>query len=207
MPKKIEEQVDEKAVLSKDVKVLSNNTGKALAAAQELKIEDATAMEAAKDLLTKINQAGDMLKAKKDSAVKPIKEGLKVITEMFAPLEAQYEEAKKTVSSKMIVYYNEQKRKDDEEKARLAARVEKGTMKMATAVRKMEALPVVAKKIGDATGSVTFKEQKNVVITDANLIPRQFLVPDMVAIRKAALAGMVISGVAVETVTNLANHR
>lgn len=195
--------------VNKELEVVRNNTSKALAAANELAVTNDEELAKATELLTSINRAGDMMKKLKDGIIKPMNEALKSVRAMFNPPEDEYEKAVMIVKQKMLSYHNAVEAKRRQEEARIAARVDKGTMKVETAARKIENMPAIQTKIatGNGLGSAVFKEEKKVVIVDENLIPRQYLVPDMVLIRRAALAGVEIPGVKIDVVKNIANTR
>lgn len=195
--------------VNKELEVVKSNTSKALAAANALAVTNDEELAKATDLLTSINRAGDMMKKLKDGIIKPMNEALKSVRAMFSPPEDEYEKAIMIVKQKMLIYHNAAEAKRRQEEARIAARVEKGTMKVETAARKIEDMPAIQTKIatGNGLGSAVFKEEKKVVIVDETLIPRQYLVPDMVLIRRAALAGVEIPGVKIEVVKNIANTR
>lgn len=195
--------------VNKELEIVKNNTSKALAAANALVILNDEDLHKAKDLLTNVNLAGDMIQKLKDGIIKPINEGLKGIRAMFSPPETEKEQTVMIIKQKMIFYHNAIEEKRRIEEARIAARVEKGTMKIETAARKIEDMPAIQTKIadGNSVGSVVFKEEKKVVVVDEALIPRQYLVPDMVLIRRAALAGVEIPGVKIDIVKNIANTR
>lgn len=193
----------------KELEVVKGNTSKALAAAKALSVENDEQLIEAKDLLTNINRAGDMMKRLKDGFIKPLNDLLKSYRAKFTAPETELDQAVMIVKTKILNYHNKLEAKRREEEARIAARVEKGTMKVETAARKIEAMPTIQTKVsaGNSLGSITFREEKKVVIVDENLIPRQYLVPDMVLIRRAALAGVEIPGVKIDVVKNIANTR
>lgn len=191
----------------KELKIVKQNTDKAMSAAQALTIEKDEDMTGATELLTKINLAGDMIKKRKEEITKPLNEALKSARDLFRPLEEAQQNAKNIVAEKMIAYRRAVEENRRKEEAKLAARVEKGTMKMETAQRKMEELPQEQKSVKTDAGAVSFKETPVPVIFDEAQIPRQYLVPDMVKINKAVRAGIEIPGIKVEMRTDLSNRR
>lgn len=191
----------------KEMQVVKSNTTKAANAADALVVASQEDMGKATELLSKINLAGDMIKARKEAITKPLNAALKSARDLFKPLEDAQSEAKRTVSQKMIAYQNEVEAKRRAEEAKIAARVEKGTLKVDTAVKKMGNLAPVENKVEAKSGSVTFKEVRVPKVVDETKVPREYLVLDMVKIRKDALAGVEIPGVVVEVEKQLANKR
>lgn len=194
-------------VEDKELQIVKQNTNKAMSAAQALTITTDEDLNGATELLTKINLAGDMIKKRKEEITKPLNEALKSARELFRPLEDAQQNAKQIVAQKMVDYKRAQDEARRKEQERLAARVEKGTMKPETAMRKMEELPDAPKSVKTEAGAVSFKEVPVAIITDETQIPRTYLVPDMVKINKAIRAGIEIPGIKVEMRTDIANRR
>lgn len=191
----------------KELQVVKANATKAANAAEALVVDSAEAMAKATELLSKINLAGDMIKQRKEAITKPLNAALKSARELFAPMEAAQQEAKATVSRKMIAYQTQIEAARRAEEAKIAARVEKGTMKLETGAKKMEALAPVENKVEAKSGTVTFKEVRVPKVVDEAKVPREYLVLDMVKIRRDALAGVEIPGVVIEIEKQLANSR
>ncbi len=166
---------------------LENHANELTIATQE---ENATAIE----LKAKLRDMGKTIKDRKEEITKPLNTALKSARDLFAPLEKQFENAESIIGRKLISY--KQKVEEDARKAaeKIADRVERGTMKMETAEKKIDNLPTTQKSIDTDHGRVQFRKIKKVRIINENLIPRQYLIPDMVTIRKDALAGVPIAG-------------
>ena len=151
----------------------------------------------AADLIARLKETGSKIKTTKESITKPLNEALKNARNLFAPIEEQFEKAESIVKTKLLAY----KRKVDDEareaEAKIAARVEKGTMKLETAERKTEAIERVETTTRGKIGEVQVRKVKKVRIVDAAALPREYLVPDEVLIRKDALGGKQIPGVEV----------
>lgn len=191
----------------KELQIVKSNTTKAANAANDLVIGNADDMTRATELLSKINLAGDMIKARKEAITKPLNAALASARDLFRPLETAQAEAKRIVSQKMISYQTKIEEERRAEEAKIAARVEKGTMKIETAAKKVEALAPVETKVEAKSGTVSFKEVRVPKVVNEALIPREYLEIDMVKIRRDALAGIVIPGVVVEIEKQLANKR
>lgn len=151
----------------------------------------------AADVVAKLKELGSSIKDTKEAITKPLNESLKNIRTLFKPIEDQFENAEMVVKSKILAY----KKKVDEEarakEAKIAEKLEQGKMKLETAEKKMDAIERVEQTTRGKVGEVQIRKVRKVRITDETKIPRQYLVPDMVAIRKDALAGVPIDGVEV----------
>jgi len=123
-----------------------------------------------------------------------LNEALRNARELFAPIEAQFASAEALVKGKLLDY----KRKVDEEarqeEAAIAKKVEQGRLKIETAEKKMEQVERVETTTRGKVGEVQIRKIKKVRIIKEALIPREYLVIDMVLLRKDVLAGKVVAG-------------
>lgn len=179
---------------TKEVEVYRSQLSDLEIKANELSIASPEENAIALEFKAKIDKTGKEIKARKEAITKPINASLRMIRELFAPLEDMFNNADTIVGGKLLAY----KRKIDEEtrkkEEQIAARFEKGTIKQETAERKMSELPKTQKTIDTGAGRVQFRKLKRVRITDLNLIPKQYWIIDEVKLRKDALAGIKIDG-------------
>jgi hypothetical protein len=163
--------------------------------ANNIQIHDADQYAAAADILARVKVLGSAIKSKKETITKPLNEALKNIRDLFRPIEEQFIKAEDALKTKVLGY----KRKVDAEakakEEKLADRVDRGTMKYETAERKMGEIERVETTTRGSYGQVQVKKIKKVRIVDETKIPRFYLIPDMVRIRKEVLAGITIDGV------------
>jgi hypothetical protein len=127
----------------------------------------------------------------------PLNEQTKRINALFKPSLDLLAGAETEIRHKLIAYQAEVAKKADAAKAKVMEKVEAGTMKIETAVKKIESVKEPEKTVRTEEGTITYKEVKKVIIEDASKLPREYLVPDEVKIRKVALAGVEIPGVKV----------
>lgn len=149
------------------------------------------------DYLGTIKNISKTLKAEKEKITNPANETLKAARAFFAPFEKRYTDAETILKSKLLDY---KKRKDAEaakKETQFADRVERGTMKMETAERKIGEIKRVENTTRGNVGEVQVRKIKKVRITDEAALPREYLKPDEVAIRRDALSGKQIPGVEV----------
>ena len=184
----------ENAKLSQELAPIKVQASKAEAAATALQIKTTDDLTVATELLGKIKTVGKMITAKKESITKPLNEALKNARGFFAPLEKQWWDAEKIVKDKMIDWQNAELVKAAKETAKVEAKVEAGKMTFEKAAEKIEKV-TPQKNVTTAAGAAQFRTVKEVVIDNETLVPREYLVLDMVKIRKVALAGVAIPGV------------
>lgn len=121
----------------------------------------------------------DAITARKEVISKPAYATYKGIIALFKPLEEAGEAALKTIKGKMLAYTKEQDRKADEAKQKLAERVERGTMKPETAVRKIEEMPTQQQTVKTEAGKATTKKVTKYRLVDVYALPKEFLKPEL----------------------------
>ena len=165
--------------------------------ANEITITTAEENASATELKAKLNETKKQIKDRKEEITKPLNAALKSARDLFAPIEESFEKAERILAGKLIAYKQKVEAETRAAEAKIAARVEKGTMKLETAERKLDALPTVQKTTQTDHGRVQFRKIKKVRITNPDLVPDQYWVLNEVLIRKDALAGTPIAGVEV----------
>lgn len=167
-------------------------------AVQEMTIKTTDDYEIAVTLGGQIKTAQKFVTGKKEAITKPMNDALKNVRDMFRPFENVLDTAESMLKSKMLDF----KREEDRKKAQIEARVEKGTMKTETAVAKVQEM--TQKTVRTETGAkATETFRIEYVITDATQIPREFLVPDMQAIKQAFKEGKAVAGVEAKKVPTM----
>lgn len=177
----------ELTVLKNQISKLENQANAVIIATPE---ENALAI----DLKAKLKEIGQTIKTRKEEITKPLNIALKSARELFASVEEQYEMAENIVGRKLLAYKQKVEADARAMEAKIAARVEKGTMKLETAERKIDALPTVQKTVQTDHGRVQFRKIKKVRIIDLKLIPDQYWIIDEVKLRKDVLTGIVVPG-------------
>jgi len=148
-------------------------------AADDLVVTSKEDLEKGAELLNAVIKVEKVITERKNAITKPLMASLASIRDLFKPLEAGPAEAKKTIKAKMLDYTIAEEERVDKEKARVEARVEKGTMRTDTAIKKLE-------DIGDAP-KTNLRKVTKVRIVDESLLPREYLIPNLTAITEAVL--------------------
>lgn len=192
-------------IQTKEIAVVKTQVSKAISAAESIEIKTDEQMLEAGEIKKKIKIVGKMVKEKKEAITKPLNDALKQVRELFKPLEEGYEQADDMIASKMIAYQRiiEEKQRKIEEEARkkleeAQKQLEQGklTEKQAERVenkieKKLEEAPQVIKK----SENFQTREIKKFRIINETEVPREYLMIDEVKVRKAMMAGIVVSGV------------
>ena len=155
-------------------------------AVEKLEIQNEATLKTASGYGQQIAVRKKEFKVKYDSYVSGAKEYIKQVDAIYKPVEKELLECDRIVRDKISEYQTEQVRLARLEEQRLAARVEKGTMKLETAIRKVEQIEKPENKVdlGEAH-AMHFREDRIPRIVNEADIPREYLVPDMSKIKVA----------------------
>lgn len=180
--------------VKRQVTTISNQAG-------DLYIDSQPSLAEATDILSKIKTASKDVKTRKEEITKPLNDALKSARDLFRPLEDDLATAERTIKTKMLDYSNDIEAKRAAEAAKLEKRVEKGTMRVDTAMRKMDDLETVGSQVKGENGEVQFRMVRNIKITDPTKIPLKYLSNEKViaaisaAVRTDVLNGTKVDGV------------
>ena len=158
-------------------------------AAAFLEVSSPDTAEVASGVLHDIKEATRVLTEKKTDITRPMMASLAQVKALFSPLELALKDADRIVRAKVLAYHVAEQEKVEAKKAKIVARVEKGTMREDTAVAKLGAVGDVAKVSGTRV-----QTRRQLEIWDETMIPREYLVPDREKITKALFAGIVVEG-------------
>lgn len=157
------------------------------AEANKLVVASDEDMKKASDLLVQVVQVEKAIQERKEKITRPLMAGLSEARELFKPMETGHAEAKKTIKAKMLEYTIAEEERIEKEKNKVIARAEKGTMREDTAIKKLEDIGEAPKAYAGESSRTSLQTVRKVRITDEALIPREYLVPDMVKIKDAVL--------------------
>lgn len=160
--------------------------------------DDKTLAEVA-NKIKMVKDLGKAIRQEMEKYTKPAQEIINNARVKFLPYEKECDEAEKQLKAKATFYMVEVEKERLKKEESIAKRVDEGKLKEETGLRKMEEIGEEKKTIATTSGAkLTLKTVKEVVIIDEAKIPREYLVLDMVKIRKVALAGVEIPGVEVK---------
>ena len=184
---------------NKELAIIQKNVSSASGAAQALIIKDQKGLEKAIDVLSKIKSIGKQIKERMEAPVKRAYQAYKDIKaeqeKTFGAMLSSYEEAEQIAKGKILDYQQEVDRAAREAEEKLAARVERGTMRPETASKKMEDIERVDTTVQSKGGAVQFRTVQRFEIIDKAKLPMEYLTPDLPAIRGALFQGIKLEGV------------
>ena len=179
----------------KRVTLIEKKVSPSVQEAQSIKIVDEKSLEAATELLSKVNKNLDHITEEKEKITKPLNEALKVERNRWKPMETVLESAKTILRQGIIKYQTQAKKKADDDAAKIAERAGKGTILPQTALRKMGEIQAPVKSVSTTSGSLKFRTDKKFEVMDLSLLPLDYHLADEVAIRKAMKEGIELPGV------------
>lgn len=182
---------------------------------QAIKIVDTPSLTKATEYLSKANKFLTALEADRKAITAPIKASIKAIEAKYKPTEDQLNAIIADIRQQMSQYQTAQTKLQQIAEQKIADRLEKGTLTLPTALKKMEAIPVPVNKTTTDSGSVSFKESKVLKITDENAIKAYITKTQdwsFTAINETTLlakmkAGLVVPGAEVEIIMVPINRR
>lgn len=177
-----------------ELKTIEQTINPVVTAATSLVIATGDDMVRATELLSTVNKNLDRVAAEEDKVLKPLKEAVKAEQARWKPYKTALEAARDAVRKAMSIYQTAEMKRKAEAEAKLAARVEKGTMKLETAARKSSELATPEQSVSTDVGMVKFRTVQKLEILDANWIPRQYLTVDEAAVKAALKAGIKVPG-------------
>lgn len=151
------------------------------------KIKTKADLIAVKNVLDEVKKAQKQCDEGKASEVGPIEQGLKAVKERWKTWETQLDAAERALKIMILDYNTLQTSKA----AKLQQDFNTGKIK------KFETLESKLEDTQVSGGGVSLRSKKVYTVTDVNKVPRQYMVPDMVAIKKAIAEGKVVPGVEV----------
>ena len=158
--------------------------------ALSIKITSRPTLELAKQSLANVKGYIKLVKEKREKLTKPMNDALREARDLYRPVENRLAFTKKLIDQKILDYLAVLEKQEEEKKIEIEQKVESGEMKVETAGNKLE-------KIAEKKGAIRKRVNRDIEIVDKTKIPLDYLEPNMVAIRKDALAGKVIPGVKV----------
>lgn len=195
--------------MTKDITVFEKEIDPIASEAEVLTIVTQEDMAGAVTLLSNLNRSLDKITEEKEKVTKPLNEALKAERGRWKPFETKLESAISTIRSKMSSYQTESARLAKIEEEKIAARIApgKGNLSMETATKKIDEIERADKSVATDAGLVKFRTDKKLKITDALIIPREYLVVDEKAVFEALKKGTTIPGAEIEEVQTPVNIR
>jgi len=183
---------------------LTKEASKLETQANEIAVKDEKTLAYASDRIKAAKDLAKRVKAEKERFTAPAKEIISAAKAKYDPILAALEAVERTLKNASEAFLLARMKKQREEEAKIAARVEKGTLKTATAMKKLDELGDDANAIRTEHSGLRVTMRKDIEVVALEqvgidalgfLAEQGYLVWDMVKVRKDALAGIEIPGV------------
>ncbi len=174
--------------------------------ADTLVVTDNNSLIQASTILGKLKTLLKTVKGEEDSLTANHLAEITKIRAVYKPKRDKINAVITSISNKVNTYQTEEAIKLAEIEAKLAKRVEKGTLKMETAVRKMEEVVKPVEEFKTTEGSVKFRTVDKLDITDSLAIPREYLTIDEAKVFADLKAGKTIAGARIIQVKSISNY-
>lgn len=175
-------------------------------AVSAITITDDATMQSAAEVRAKIGATLKQAIAEKEKLTAPLNATLKEIRARYKPLEVACEQGMERIDASIKAYRLRIAEEARIKEERIAKRVEKGTMRVDTAITKMGQIEKTEKTVGTDNGALQFRTVKVLVIDDEQSIPREFLVVDRKAVETALRAGRVVPGAHLQEEEQIAQY-
>jgi len=140
------------------------------------------------DKIKGVKTLAKFVKQQKEKYTEPAKAIIAEARTMYDPMIKECQNAEIVLKGRANSYMSEKERLRIEKEKKIADRVERGTLKVETAMKKVEALPEISKTVKTDTGSKLQQAKRRVAkIVDPTLIPKEYWVVDEVRVRRDAL--------------------
>ncbi len=177
---------------------------KAMVEGTEIKTDED--LEKVADTIKEVKTLGKIVKAEKERFTKPAMEIVNNAREKYLPFEQECKDAENALKDKADVFMEARDKKIEEEEARIAAKVEKGSIKEETGLKQMENVEQQKPTIKTESGAQLQRKMVDVaVIVDESKIPHEYYDLNEVRVRRAALAGAIIPGVEIQKKSSIAS--
>ena len=187
----MDKQTQELAPIKQQVTKASINAG-ALSIRKEEDLKQST------DYLSKIKAIAKTVKERMNAPVKRAYQAYKDIKAeqeiTFGGFIADLERAEKIVKNKMLGYNEVVEARAKKKEDAIAEKVESGEMTFEEGSKKTEEVKTLDTKIDGKQGQIQYRTIQKLVIEDETAIPREFLVIDQYAVKKALMAGREVAG-------------
>lgn len=153
----------------------------------DIKIKSQKDLDSALVIRKNIKEIQKSVKDKKEEITKPINEALKNVRELFKPIEAKLDLAEKSVSFAMIDW-EQRKRKEIEKKLQeVEGKIARGDISFSKASEIIE-------RAEEKVAVIPIRKIKKVRITDKSKLSLDYLIPDLILIKKELMDGKVVDG-------------
>lgn len=180
----------------KEVALIQTEVSPIVTKAKAIVVKDSKTMEQASQMLSELNKHADRVEEEKQKVLKPLNAARTAEINRWKPVLTILDTATDYLRGTISAYQTAEVKRVREEEAKIAGRVGEGSgkLKVETAVRKIEEIETPEERVSTEAGTVQFREDKVVKITDETKIPREYLVVNEKKLLETLKAGVAVPG-------------
>lgn len=169
---------------------------------------DAQVVEAT-EVLSNLNRTLDAVEAEKEKVLKPLREAAKAEKARWAPIEEMFSAGVAHLRGLLSEYQTRKVKEKEVEEKRILDRVGEGRgyIKPETAIAKLEEMQTPAEKVVAESGALSFRESKQLKVTDPALVPDEYWMIDEKALLADLKKGISVPGAEIEVIQVPVNKR
>lgn len=170
-------------------------TGAMLSKVKAFILDSPEAYEATGATLIMIKELEDGCEAAKQVDLKPLNNKRAALHNLWKPLETELEQARKIITDKMKAYNAAVRAKEEEDRAKLQARIDSGTIKKPETIMKHQEKIVEARpNVYVGSRSVKEKTVMKLSVIDETKIPREYFDLNRTRLERDLRDGKVVAG-------------
>lgn len=177
--------------------------------ANTLEIKDSSSLSEATEILSKLNSINDRIDEEKSKVLDPLNAARKAEMLRWKPIETVYQHAIDSIRAAMSIFQTNQVKARKESEEAIAKRIGsgRGSLKLETAVQKIEELDTPETHISTESGSIKFREVQKLKITSRAMIPVEYWTVDEDMVFQALKENKKVPGAAIEIIQVPVNSR
>ena len=152
----------------------------------------------ATELLSKMNKVMDRVSEEKEKITRPALDIIAAERLRWKPLEDSYKRIIEPLREKMSVYQTQETNRQRKEEEAIAKKMSEGKISIEKGVAKIESIEKAEIKVITTSGSLNFREDKILKITNKKLIPDIYFIVDEKKLLDDLKAGKKINGAEIE---------
>lgn len=177
--------------------------------AETLEITNNESLKEATSLLSRLNKYNDDIIEEMERITVPAREIIKREQSRWKPAMTYYKTGIEAIRLKMKTYQTNLVNSQQQDKQRIASRIGegKGHLKVETAIKQLETLPIIEKETATEEGLVQFREKKQLKITNLSTIPDLYWHVSEDMLLEDLKKGFIIPGAEIEIIQVPVNYR
>lgn len=185
-----------------NITIIETEVNPIIAEANSLTVTDETGKAKASQLLASLTLYLDRTVKDREAITKPMLSSLNAVRAKYKPIETTLTTGIDILRANIGKYQTEQLKLNKIEENKIASRVGdgRGKLKEETAMRQIDALVTPETKVIADDGTITFRTDRILKVTDISLIPDEYFDLNESKLLKALKAGLTVNGAILEEI-------